>query len=239
MSNLLKTIQERQSTRVPFDPSRPVKREDLKQIVEAARWAPTPHNMQNFEVVLVDDKELLKRIGKIRSSISRSFVTENYRQLSFSKAELLQKKVGILGAYFPPAWRDPARFSEALAGERDSSLNDTIDGSPTILVVIYDPRKRAPASKGDFLGVLGLGCVLENMWLTANALKIGFQVMSVFRGGEVEKEVKQVLSIPSRMRIAYAARLGHPTHHPRGYMRVRRDVESIAHANHYGNRILR
>jgi len=31
-----------------------VRDEYLRQILEAARWAPTPHNMENFEIVAVD-----------------------------------------------------------------------------------------------------------------------------------------------------------------------------------------
>ena len=239
MSDVLKVIQERRSTRVPFDPRRSVSKDELEQVIEAARWAPTPHNMQNFEIVVVDNQEILRRIGSIRSRVSESFVRENYRQLSFSRRELLRKKVGILGTYFPPEWRDPAKFGEVLKKERGSSLNDTMDGSPAVLIVIYDPRKRAPASEGDFLGILGLGCVMENMWLTAQALKIGFQIMSVFSGERVEKEVKRVLHIPSHMKIAYAVRLGYPVEHSNRYMRVRRDLEGIAHHNRYGDKGLR
>lgn len=239
MNGVLKIIQERQSTRIAFDPGRSVDRGDLKQIIEAARWAPTPHNMQNFEIMMVDDKELLRRIGSIRSPVSESFVRENYRQLSFSKKELRQKKIGILGTLFPPAWRDPTKFDQVLGEERRSSLDDTMDGSPAVLIVIYDPRKRAPASEGDFLGILGLGCVMENMWLTAQALKIGFQIMSVFGGERVEKEVKRVLGIPRHMKIAYAIRLGHPVRPTSRYLRVRRDVEGMVHHNQYGKKGLR
>ncbi len=239
MNDLLKIIQARQSTRVPFDPHLSVSSDDLEQVIEAARWAPTPHNMQNFEIVLVDGKELLRRIGSISSPVSESFIQENYLQLSFSKKELLDKKVGILGTYFPPAWRDPTKFDEVLGEERRSSLNDTMRGSPAVLIVVYDPRKRAPASEGDFLGILGLGCVMENMWLTAQALKIGFQIMSVFGGERVEKEVKRVLGIPGHLKIAYAVRLGHPVHSSNRYLRVRRDVGGIVHHNRYGNRGLR
>jgi nitroreductase len=234
MNDVLKTIQVRQSNRAPFNPRRAVGKDVLKRIVEAARWAPTPHNMQNFEIIVVDDKTSLKKIGEIKSSVSEIFVRENYFQLSSSKEELLKKKVGILGTHFPPAWRDPTRFDEVLRERKLSTLSDTIDGSPAILIVVYDTGKRAPASEGDFLGVLGLGCVLENMWLEAQALKIGFQVMSVFGGREVEKELKRILAIPSHMRIAYAIRLGFSVYASRAYLRVRRDAEDIVYHNRYG-----
>ena len=104
MSDIQRTIRDRQSARTSFDPNHPVSNEDLRQILEAARWAPTAHNMQNFEVVVVDDKATLKKIGSIKSRISEEFLRENYEQLSFSKEELLKKKTGILGTMFPPAW---------------------------------------------------------------------------------------------------------------------------------------
>ena len=63
---------------------------------------------------------------------------------------------------------------------------------------------------------------------------IGFQVMSVFSGELVERSVKRLLSIPEHMKIAYAIRLGYPIHKPTPYLRVRRDIDAIAHHNRYG-----
>ena len=101
--DILKTIQERLSARVPFDRERAVPAEHLERILEAARWTPTAHNMQNFEIVVVDDKKLLDAIANIRGEISEAFVRENYEQLSSSEEELRRKKVGLLGLMFPPS----------------------------------------------------------------------------------------------------------------------------------------
>src|SRR5271157_1048873 len=152
MSEILKIIQERQSSRVPFDPNRPISKENLEQILEAGRWAPTAHNMQNYEIIIIDDKAVLEKIGKIKSRISEEFLRENYEQLSFSKDELQKKKTGILGSMFPPEWVDPAKISEAVKKATPMPLTQSIRGSPTLLLIIYDPRKRAPASAGDILG---------------------------------------------------------------------------------------
>lgn len=233
--NVLKLIEKRQSTRIPFNSRRQVDKRDLKQIIEAARWSPTAHNMQNFEIVVVDDTKILKAIGNIKSQISEDFLRENYQQLSFSKKELLSKKVGILGSGFPPSWRDPTKLDAVAKESPPRPLSQTIQGSPLLLVVVYDPRKRAPASKGDFLGILSLGCAMENMWLMAQSLGIGFQVMSIFSSVAVEKEVKRVLNIPGHMKIAYAIRLGYAQGKSTEYLRVRRDLETLAHHNQFGN----
>jgi nitroreductase len=237
MTKILKIIQERHSSRVPFNQKRPLVKQDLKQIIEAARWAPTAHNMQNFEIVIVDDKELLKKIGDIKYRTSEEFIRENYQQLSFSEEELLKKKVGILGTGFPLSWRTPGANFEKVARESEPSfLKYRIQDSPVLLIVAYDSRKRAPASEGDALGFMSLGCAMENMWLMAQSLGIGFHILSVFSNDEVEQDVKGILNIPEYMKIAFAVRLGYPTSIPSKYLRVRRDVDAFVHHNQFGNR---
>jgi nitroreductase len=97
MTAVLKLIEERQSVRALYDSRRPVAKEDLRKILEAGRWAPTPHNVQNFEILIVDDKELLESLGNIRYPITDRFIEENCQNLSLSEEELLRKKVGLLG----------------------------------------------------------------------------------------------------------------------------------------------
>lgn len=236
MTDILKNIQQRQSTRVPYDPNRPVAKDDLRQIIEAGRWAPTAHNMQNFEIVVVDDKKVLEKIGKTKSQVSEAFIRENYQQLSFSEEELLRKKVGILGTMFPPKWRDSDKLDEAVRESRPAPLNQRVRGIPVLLIVFYDARKRAPASEGDVLGFISLGCVMENMWLMAQSLGISVHVLSVFSADVVEKEIKRILSIPEYMRVAFAFRLGYPVSKPARHLRVRRDPETFTHYNKYENK---
>jgi nitroreductase len=235
MNEVQRIIQERQSARVPFDPNQKVTKEDLRQIFDAGRWAPTAHNMQNFDVIVVDDKEVLEIIGNVKSRISEVFLRENYEQLSFSKEELLKKKTGILGAMFPPAWVDPSKMSEAARKSEPMPLTQSIRGSPCLLIMVYDPQKRAPASEGDVLGFVSLGCVMENMWLMAQSLGISLQILSAFAAPPVEKEIKKILGIPEQLKIAYSCRLGYPTGGSK-YLRVRRDIEDFAYYNKFGNK---
>jgi nitroreductase len=236
MSEILKIVRYRHSSRVPFDREHPPSKQDLGQILEAARWAPTAHNMQNFEIIVVDDKKQLEELGSIESKISEDFLRENYQQLSFSEEELLQKKVGILGTMFPKSGRTPDDWGKVARESEPSSLDQTIKDSPVLLIVIHDARKRAPASEGDVLGFISLGCVMENMWLMAQALGIDFQIMSVFSADSVEQDVKKILEIPEYMRIAYAVRLGYSISKPPKFLRVRRDIDRFVHYNRFDNK---
>jgi nitroreductase len=238
MEELLKIIQERQSLRMPFDTKRPIAKQDLLQILEAGRWTPTAHNMQNFELIVVDDEKLLESIGNIKRPISETFIRENYLQLSFSEEELLRKKTGLLGTMFPPAWRDPDFKLEDNAGKSDSSMQRPFPTCPLMLFVVYDPSKRAPASEGDFLGILSLGCLMENMWLMANSLGISFHILSSLSSDDVAQEVKNILHIPDSLKIAFCCRLGYPVSPQAKSLRVRRDIKDFTNYNQYGLKTL-
>lgn len=236
MIELLKLMRDRQSTRMPFDAKRLIAKDDLLQILEAGRWAPTAHNMQNFELIVIDDDKVLESIRNIKRPVSETFVRENYLQLSFSEEELLNKKTGILAAMFPPSWRKPDFKLDAIDENTDSSVQRPLPACPAMIVVVYDPDKRAPASEGDFLGSISLGCAMENMWLMANSLGISFHIVSSLSSGSVGKEVKSILHIPENLEIAFSCRLGYTISAPAKYLRVRRDVKDFVSHNKFGSR---
>jgi nitroreductase len=235
MSQLLKIIQQRQSARVSFDPNHGIPKEHLELILEAAKWTPTAHNMQNYEIIVIDDKTVLEQIGKIKSCISEVFLRENYDQLSFSTEELERKKTGILASGFPPAWVDPAKMAQVAHDTAPMPIVQSIRGSPTLLLVLYDSRKRAPASGGDVLGFMSLGCLMENLWLMAQALGISLQILSSFATEPVESELKTLLNVPEYLKIAYSCRLGYPIGATKSF-RVRRGIDEFTHHNKYGDK---
>jgi len=230
MTEMMDLIKSRRSLRAPYDRERRVEPEKLAQILEAARWSPTAHNMQNFEIVVVDDPGVLDAIARIERPVSETFVRENYAQLSFSEEELLQRRTGILGSMFPPSWRKPDFTLDKLSAEEVAAMRRPLPASPLLLVVVYDPSRRAPASEGDFLGIVSLGCVMENMWLAAASLGIGMHIVSSLSSGT---EVKDALGIPERLTIAFSCRLGYPASAPPPYLRVRREVADFTHHDRY------
>jgi nitroreductase len=234
MSDVFKVIRERQSARVPFDPNKSISKENLNQILEAARWTPTGHNMQNYQILIIDDKVLLEKMGKVKTRILEEFLRDNLKELSFSEVELKQKKVGILATGFPPDWVDPTKISQVAQQSPPISLSNSIRGSPTLLMVFYDPAKKAPAQAVDVYGFMSLGCLMENIWLAATALGIGMQILSLSATASVEKELKQILNVPEHLRIAYTIRLGYQVASAK-YLRVRRELEEFTHHNKFGN----
>jgi nitroreductase len=235
MSDILNTIKERHSSRVPFDPNKPISKETLTQLLEAARWTPTGHNMQNYEIIVVDDKATLEKIGTVKSPVQEAFLRDNLTHLSFSDEELKRKKVGIAAAGFPPDWVDPTKISEVAAKSPPVPVGNYIRGSPMLLVVLYDPNRKAPAQAVDIYGFMSLGCLMENVWLAAESLGVGMQILSLSATASVEKELKQLLDVPEALKIAYTIRLGYPTTPAKG-IRVRRDIADFTHHNSYNKK---
>lgn len=237
MSELLTVIRNRHTVHGSFDPSRHITRVQLQLIFEAARWAPTPHNMQNFEIIMVDDKDQLESIAKIPADVSEAFLRETYNQLSFSEDELRIKRTGVLASNFPPAWTSPEAWSpDSDCHYQISFLGRSLGETTTLVIVLYDGARRAPGSDGDVLGHMSLGCVMENMWLMSESLGIEFHVLSVFSNGEVEGKLKNLLQIPSHMKIGFACSLGYGAASLSNYPRVRRELETFVHHNRFGHK---
>jgi len=231
VQELMQLIESRHSARGLFDPERAIPAEDMAKILEAARWAPTAHNMQNFEIVEVDDKQLLAAIGEIKVPPNLTFIKESYPQLSFSEDELRRRKRGIMGTMFPKSWQTSDPDPEEIKNEdRGAFMARQIVSSSAVLFVLYDPSRRAPASEGDFLGILSLGCAMENMWLMANSLGVGVHIVSSLSGKEVANKIAKLLNVPDNFSIAFSMRLGYPVA-PVHSLRVRRDKDEFVHRN--------
>ena len=228
---LLQLIKERKSSRIPFDENRPIDAGVLQNILEAATWAPTAHNMQNFEIVVVDDKSVLKKLSELKSSVSPVFLKENYPQLSFSGEELKRRKTGILASQFPPSWISPEAQQGKLI-QPASGLGEQVSNGPVLLLILYDPNRRAPASEGDFLGVMSLGFMLENLWLMATAQGVNVHIVSAFGNEPLMSDVKKALGIPTELMITLGVRLGYTAKEDHR-LRVRREITDFVKRNHY------
>lgn len=234
---LLQLIRKRRSSRGGFNPDQQVPGPALARILEAARWAPTPNNMQNFHIVVVDDPAALAMIAALPAEMSEAYLKENYALLSSNEAELRTKKVGTLARIYPRAWVDPEAWNpEADDRSQLTYLGRALLQPKVLLVVGYDATLRAPGSQNDTLGHMGLGCVLENMWLMAESLALNMHVLTVFSDSAVETEVQKVLKMAPRMKIAFACGLGYSAETSTESVRVRRDLDDFVHHNTFGHK---
>jgi nitroreductase len=236
MRDLLEIMWQRHTCRAAFDRQRTIRAPDVQRILDAARWAPTAHNMQNFEIIAVDDKHSLAALGVIHLPPTETFIREDEHQLSLSEAESLRSKTGLLASMIPASWQEAEAVQDTVPTVRYSYVGRTMQECPLLLVVLQDSRIRAHTSEGDVLGLMSLGCVMQNLWLMAESLGISTQILSAFGADAVEDQVQRILGIPAHMKIAFAVRLGYPVTASESYLRVRRKIQDFTHHNRYSSR---
>lgn len=62
MNETIKTIKERRAVRAYKD--KPIEKEKIEEILECGLWAPSARNKQPWKFVVLDNKELIKKIAK-------------------------------------------------------------------------------------------------------------------------------------------------------------------------------
>jgi nitroreductase len=230
MRDLFDIMWQRHTCRSAFDPRRAISEPDLLLILDAARWAPTAHNMQNFEIIAVDDKDCLAAIRAIPLRPAETFRRESYHQLSLSEAETLLNRTGLLASMLPESWHDVETAQDDSGAH--TYVGRTIKECPLLLVIVHDSERAAPAAEGNTLSLMSLGCVMQNLWLMTERLGISMQILS-FNADAVENRVRRILDIPPHLAIAFAARLGYPSTVSESYVRVRRNIQDFTHRNRY------
>lgn len=232
-NDVLQLIKERKSTRFTFDKTRVIEPEVMHKILEAATCAPTGHNMQNYELVVIDDPAVLSAIGELDIPYSPAFVKWNYQEVSFSEDELRKKKTGMMASQFPPSWFTP-EAREGKLKESAGKMSAMLEQVPVVLLVVWNPNREEPTTNGNFNGIMSLGFMLENLWLMANAQGVGVRIVSAFAGEPMESKVKEMLSIPSSLKIAIGCFLGYTDGEENNNFRVCRDVDNFVYLNGYG-----
>lgn len=127
-NQVLKAIHERRSV-FRFKPSE-LNKETLEQILEAGRWAPSWTNSQPWSFIVVTDKELKRKIGKI-----------GIRVTMFSAADWMEKAAVLIVVAVDPEL-DPYHYVEdGAVATQNMALAAHSLGYASYYLGIYDSKK--------------------------------------------------------------------------------------------------
>ncbi len=234
--------------------NRKLAEEDLRRIVDAAHWAPSGHNSQPWEFLVIDDRQLIEQIASIVTKNFDSFIAqgshlprfvENFgRWLRWSREELASCGDGI---YFR-LWseEDWAEF-DTLTDEhsiRDKAMtlfgskgvpSRLISTAPNLLITLLDTEREIPDYSNDMTALTSAGAAMQNLRLTAHEMGIAVHEQSILYDlPETRKEIIELLEIPTHFKIVGGMRLGYRTDPVKSaFTHVRRPVDQIMHHNRY------
>ena len=185
--NLVALMQGRRSIR--RFANRPVSRDDLNRLLEAARWAPSNHNRQPWRFLVLQDRAAIQQLAEH----VRQGVTERLRALPFTACAYADELVQH-GTVFSQA---PVLIV-ALHKQPISVAASVLEGLPNPALVSGEP--------------LSVAMAVQNLLLAAQALGLGACVLTAPL--LAQDRLSTALPLPTGFDLTCFIALGHPDESP-------------------------
>jgi len=194
--SLLELMRSRRSKRA-FK-NKQVEREKLEQVLNAARFAPSGHNKQSTEFVVVQDPAMIDEIGKLTAKGMLKLATPFKNPVGKIIMRIVIGKRGAeyVGGLAPELEKLAMMYEEG----RDLILND-----PPALILFC-----ADSVGGTFAGT-NANLALHNAALAAETLGLGcFYTGFVITASERDDSIARLVGLPETHKIYGALAVGYP-----------------------------
>ena len=232
--NVFDAITQRRSHRGTFQ-ERVIEADDLEKLIEAARWTPSPFNVQPWELVFIQEAEGKSAIADLteRAVIEQfkdaKFLDDNSRWMRLTEAEWQEQGDGVLLAdhvTLPKQLQDaPEKLLRGLLENAKSftilghlgagkipakEIAEQVREAPMLMLITMNCKRFPPGDGGTRWMWLSMGMLIQNVLLAATALDIGVQFVSapLERSGDRER-IRKLFNIPIFHEVITLLRLGY------------------------------
>jgi nitroreductase/NAD-dependent dihydropyrimidine dehydrogenase PreA subunit len=201
--SVLEFIRTRRSIRAFRD--KPVERQLIEQIIDAAQAAPSSHNSQTTQYIVVEDKELLKNIVEATGQFYKNIVANFHNPIKrIILKRLLGKQVESVIEMLPSF---EFLANEVLSG-KDVVLHD-----PAVLLLFHADERKT-------LSDVNAQLALQNAALMIHALGLGsFWTGYLVAACTRDKAIPQMVNIPEHHKIYGGLAIGYPRFEYQKWMR--------------------
>ena len=232
--NIFDAITQRRSHRGTFQ-NRAIDVADLEKLIEAARWTPSPFNVQPWELLLVQEaggKEMLAEVTEhaiVEQFKNPKFLDDNSRWMRLTEADLKALGDGVL-------FTDHVTLPKLLQGAPDKLLGGILKNAksftllgnlgagkipakeiarqvreaPLLMLITMNCKRYPPGDGGTRWMWLSMGMLIQNVLLAATALDIGVQFVSAPLEHPADRErVRQLFNIPTSHEVITLLRMGY------------------------------
>ncbi|MHA1144353.1 MAG: nitroreductase family protein [Candidatus Helarchaeota archaeon] len=234
-------VKYRRSSRYLYT-QKPIPDAHLRKIFEAARYAPTPHNSQPFEIIVVKDKDVIKQLSEVGFRLDKKAVDGHFYWTRFSDEELENKRTGVQVDVLPKFILDlkenPSLVDDDVFWDRAMKLYSYfVQNCSCLLFVLYDKSLRGVGPLHHVWGILSIGAVMQNIWLAANDLGISAELISgQLMVPESVQQILQILDIPKdKYRLMLIFRLGYEKKFGTWGTNIRRELKDFVHLDRFSN----
>ena len=232
--NVFDAITQRRSHRGTFQ-NRAIDTTDLEKLIEAARWTPSPFNVQPWELVLIQEAEGKAALAEVteRAIVEQfkdaKFLDDNSRWMRLTKKDLKELGDGVLLAdhvTLPKVLQDaPDKLLEGMlknakaftllghlgAGKIPAKeIAAQVREAPLLMLITMNCKRYPPGDGGTRWMWLSMGMLIQNVLLAATALDIGVQFVSAPLECSMDRErVRQLFNIPTSHEVITLLRMGY------------------------------
>ena len=232
--NVFDAITQRRSHRGTFQ-KRAIEATDLEKLIEAARWAPSPFNVQPWELVLIQEAEGKRALADVtaRAIVDQfkdaKFLDDNSRWMRLTETEWQQYGDGVLleeHVTLPKPLQDaPDKLLQSLLKNAKSftllghlgagkipakEIATQVREAPLLMLVTMNCKRYPPGEGGTRWMWLSMGMLIQNILLAATALKIGVQFVSPPLERAADREhIRQLFNIPTSHEVITLLRMGY------------------------------
>ena len=218
---------------------------ELKKILEAARFAPTPHNSQPFEIIVVKDEEVKRQLSEVGFRLDKKEVDEHFYWVRHTIEELETKKDGVYVDVLPKFVMDlqnnPKLVEDDEFWRKSMHLYSAlIQNSQVLLFILYNQKRPGVGSLKHLWGIMSIGGVMQNIWLAANNLGISAQLVSgQLMNIESVRKIRKILHIPEKdYRLLLIFRLGYERKFGKSGTKYRRELSDFVRLDQFSNKFL-
>ena len=232
--NVFDAITQRRSHRGTFQ-NRAIDATDLEKLIEAARWTPSPFNVQPWELVIIQEaagKDALAEVTEhaiVEQFKDAKFLDDNSRWMRLTASDLKVLGDGVLltdHVTLPKLLQDaPDGVLEGLlknakaftllghlgAGKIPAKeIAAQVREAPLLMLVTMNCKRYPPGDGGTRWMWLSMGMLIQNVLLAATALDIGVQFVSAPLERPADREhVRQLFNIPTSHEVVTLLRMGY------------------------------
>lgn len=235
---VFEAILQRRSYRGKFQ-ERPIEEIDLNHIIEAARWTPSPFNVQPWELIIIQQSEGKEALADITEQAiieqfkDPKFLEDNSQWMSLDEVVWKERGDGVLltdHITLPKIIQDaPKKLTGTLlrallkhaksltilghigAGKLPANEIAAQVREAPLLILITMNTKRTPPGEGATRWMwLSMGMLIQNLLLATTALGIGTQFVSAPLENKLDRDnVSKHFNVPDFHEIITLLRMGY------------------------------
>ena len=232
--NIFDAMTQRRSYRGAFE-KRAIETDDLEKLIEAARWAPSPFNVQPWEIVLIQEAEGKAALAELteRAVVAQfkdpKFLDDNSRWMRVTETEWQARGDGVLLSEHvtlpKPLQHAPEKLLQELLEHAKSftllghlgagklparEMATQVREAPLLMLVTMNCKRFPPGQGATRWMWLSMGMLIQNVLLAATALNIGVQFVSApLESAANREQIRRLFKVPTSYEIITLLRMGY------------------------------